>query len=108
MPSLGVPELLIILVVVIMVFGPGKLPEVGSALGKGLREFRRASVSGPDTPTSPAPPAELPPPPCRHCGQPLVPAAAFCIHCGAAVSAPGDTAAVSLADGPRGTVRPPV
>ena len=39
---IGTPELLIILVIVIMVFGVGKLPEIGSALGKTVREFRRA------------------------------------------------------------------
>ncbi len=41
--SLGLPELLIILVIVIIIFGVGRLPEVGGALGKGIREFRKAS-----------------------------------------------------------------
>jgi sec-independent protein translocase protein TatA len=36
-------ELLIILLVALMVFGPGKLPEVGTALGRAIREFRRAT-----------------------------------------------------------------
>lgn len=44
MPHLGVPELIIILVIIIIVFGVGRLPEVGGAIGKGLREFRRAST----------------------------------------------------------------
>jgi len=44
MPQLGVPELIIILVIIIIVFGVGRLPEVGGAIGKGLREFRRASA----------------------------------------------------------------
>jgi len=39
-------ELVIILVVVIMIFGVGKLPEVGGALGKAIREFRRATSEG--------------------------------------------------------------
>ena len=39
--SFGWPEALIILVVVLIVFGVGKLPQVGGALGKGIREFRR-------------------------------------------------------------------
>lgn len=43
MPSLGVPELLIILLLVIIIFGVGKLPEIGGALGKGIREFRRST-----------------------------------------------------------------
>jgi len=36
-------HLLVILVIVLIVLGPGKLPEVGSALGKGLREFKRTT-----------------------------------------------------------------
>ena len=43
MPSLGPPELIVILVLVDIVFGVGKLPEVGGALGKSIKEFRRAS-----------------------------------------------------------------
>ncbi len=39
--SFGWPEALIILAVVVIVFGVGKLPQVGGALGKGIREFRR-------------------------------------------------------------------
>jgi sec-independent protein translocase protein TatA len=40
MPTLGAPELIIILVLVVIVFGVGKLPEIGGALGKGIKEFR--------------------------------------------------------------------
>ena len=39
--GLGTTELLIILVLVMIVFGAGKLPQVGSALGKGLRNFKK-------------------------------------------------------------------
>lgn len=42
-PHVGLPELLIVLLIVVMVFGVGKLPEVGAALGKSIREFRSAS-----------------------------------------------------------------
>lgn len=42
---IGWPEVLLILVIVLIVFGVGKLPQVGSALGKGIREFRKASRS---------------------------------------------------------------
>ena len=40
--GIGMPELLIVLVIIIIVFGVGKLPEIGGALGKGIREFRVA------------------------------------------------------------------
>ncbi|PYV36917.1 MAG: twin-arginine translocase TatA/TatE family subunit [Acidobacteria bacterium] len=43
MGSIGVPELIIIFVVALIVFGPRKLPELGKSLGKGLAEFRKAS-----------------------------------------------------------------
>ena len=41
--SFSMPELMVILVIALIVFGPGKLPDVGKAIGKGLQEFRRAS-----------------------------------------------------------------
>jgi sec-independent protein translocase protein TatA len=40
--GIGAPELIVILVIALIVFGPGKLPEIGSALGKGVRDFRKA------------------------------------------------------------------
>lgn len=45
MPNLGPAELIVILIVALVVFGPRKLPELGKSLGAGLREFRR-STSG--------------------------------------------------------------
>ena len=42
MPSLGIPELVIILVIVLVIFGVGRLPEIGGAIGKSIREFRDA------------------------------------------------------------------
>lgn len=41
--SFSMPELILILVIALVVFGPGKLPEVGKALGRSLQEFRRAT-----------------------------------------------------------------
>jgi len=40
--GIGFPELIIILVVALVIFGPSKLPELGSGLGEGLRDFRRS------------------------------------------------------------------
>jgi len=52
--GIGFPELLVILVVCLVVFGPGKLPEIGEALGRGIRDFQRA-LKQPPTDDSPAP-----------------------------------------------------
>lgn len=43
MPSLGWQELTIVLVIVIIIFGAGRLPEIGGALGKSIKEFRSQS-----------------------------------------------------------------
>ena len=50
MPHLGVPELVIILVIVMLVFGVGRLADVGGALGKGIREFKKGSSGELDEP----------------------------------------------------------
>ena len=44
---LGIPELLIILLVIMLIFGAKRLPEIGSSLGKGIRTFKSA-VTGED------------------------------------------------------------
>ena len=72
--NLGPTELIIILVIALVVLGPGKLPEVGSALGKSIREFRKAATDVKDatsfepvktdaaaTPVVAAPPPVAPP-----------------------------------------------
>jgi sec-independent protein translocase protein TatA len=45
--GLGIGELLVILVIVLIIFGAGKLPEIGDGLGRGIRSFRKA-VKTPD------------------------------------------------------------
>lgn len=44
--SLGLPELLIILFIVILVFGASRLPELGKGIGKGIRNFKDATKDG--------------------------------------------------------------
>ncbi len=61
MPSLGPTELVIILVLALVLFGAGKLGDVGNALGKSIREFRRASSD--DDSTKEKRPEERPEPP---------------------------------------------
>jgi len=68
MPNIGPVELIIILVIALLILGPGRLPDVGSALGKSIREFRKAatdvqeSVRLDGAPATPAAPASAPPP----------------------------------------------
>jgi sec-independent protein translocase protein TatA len=60
------PEIIIVLVVILIIWGPGKLPDVGAAMGRGIREFRKASNEAHDTvmgtsttPAQPAPVAQV-------------------------------------------------
>ena len=48
MGNIGLAELVVLLVVILILFGPGKLPEVGKALGKAVGEFRRGIKEGID------------------------------------------------------------
>jgi sec-independent protein translocase protein TatA len=88
MPQLGAPELIIILVIIVLIFGVGKLPEVGQALGKGIREFRGAAEGQEDEaePKSAAPAA----PPAVEAPRPA-----------AAVEAPRQPGAPVVAEAPR-------
>ncbi|MGE5800031.1 MAG: twin-arginine translocase TatA/TatE family subunit [Syntrophaceae bacterium] len=54
MPNIGLPELLIIVVIALVFFGPGKLPEMGSAVGKAIRGFKK-SMSDPENKTEKEP-----------------------------------------------------
>jgi sec-independent protein translocase protein TatA len=57
--NLGLPEILLIMVIVLLVFGAKRLPEIGSSFGKGIREFKRSISEASDavTGTDSAPPA---------------------------------------------------
>ena len=47
MPNIGPLEIVIVLIIVLIVFGPKRLPEMGRSLGRGMREFKN-SITGPD------------------------------------------------------------
>ena len=65
-------HLIVVLVIVMMVFGPGKLPELGKAVGDGFRELKRSTNQQPITTT----------PLCPSCGGSLAAAQPFCGGCG--------------------------
>ena len=64
--NIGPFELILVLIVVLIIFGPGKLPDIGSAIGRGVREFRKASsdledsIRGDTKSESPPPPEAAP------------------------------------------------
>jgi sec-independent protein translocase protein TatA len=69
MPNIGPLELVVILVVVLLLFGAKRLPELGRSLGSGMREFKD-SVTGKDSDDDPSPPT-----PTEHeSGEPAQPA----------------------------------
>ncbi|HUS82721.1 MAG TPA: twin-arginine translocase TatA/TatE family subunit [Dehalococcoidia bacterium] len=99
---MGPIELVLILAVVIIIFGVGRLPEVGGAIGKGIREFRKASkeddepkqITQAQSTEQPAPPVQSPPVQqqtpavvCAKCGTANAPDTRFCGQCGAALEA---------------------
>ncbi len=104
MPTPGPLELVIILVIALLILGPGKLPDVGAALGKSIREFRKASsdvqeavkvdtspMAPAATPAAPAPaPQETPaaPPAAVAPVEPVAPAPAEPVAAAPAASEP--------------------
>ena len=46
--GIGIPELIVVLVICLIVFGPGKLPSVGASIGKAIKEFKKATKDGGD------------------------------------------------------------
>jgi TatA/E family protein of Tat protein translocase len=64
MPNIGPMEIVVVLIIALVVFGPKRLPELGKSLGKGIHEFK-GTISGEKTDTPPAalgPPAVAPSP----------------------------------------------
>jgi sec-independent protein translocase protein TatA len=76
--GIGPGELIIVLIIALLVIGPGKLPDVGAALGKSIREFRKASsdveeATRIDTAPTPSAPAPAAPPPVSAAPAPNAP-----------------------------------
>ena len=76
--GLGMPELLIIFLIALIIFGAGKLPQIGSSLGGAIREFKK-SIEAPHKKDTTAPPDEIT---CSQCRQPLQKDWLACPHCG--------------------------
>ncbi len=92
MGALQPGHLIVLLIIVLLVFGPGKLPELGKAVGDGLRELKRAT-SGDHTPEATAeaaaPLQAATTQPCPHCSVAVKATDKFCGACGKAVVAAG-------------------
>ena len=74
--NIGGPELIIILIIALIVVGPGKLPDVGAALGKSIREFRKAASDVRESASLETPqPAPRVAPPVTTVASPVPPAA---------------------------------
>ena len=83
--GMGMPELLVILVIALLVFGAGRLPEVGSSLGKAIRGFKESSEKREPEPLAKDPEAKVDRT-CPQCGKAMASDAAFCPGCGKKVS----------------------
>ncbi|MFH1124700.1 MAG: twin-arginine translocase TatA/TatE family subunit [Pseudomonadota bacterium] len=51
--GIGMPELIIILIIILIIFGAGKLPEIGSGIGRGIKNFKKATEEKPEEIASP-------------------------------------------------------
>lgn len=84
MGGLGFPELVVICIIALLVFGPKKLPDAGKALGQAIRGFK-ASMDGKDEAQT-APKAIQAHQSCPGCGKVVEADAAFCGQCGRAMA----------------------
>ena len=96
--GIGAPELIIILIIALIVVGPGRLPDVGSALGKSIREFRKAATDVKEATSLDEKPQSAPAPAAAAAAAPvpapLIPAASTAVP----VAAPAVEPAVAEAE----------
>lgn len=82
--GLGVPELIVICIIALLVFGPKRLPDAGKAIGQAIRGFK-SSLDGKDDERSAG--RAVGAATCSGCGKDVEPQAAFCPGCGQALKA---------------------
>jgi len=85
MGNLGMPELLIIVLLILIFFGSKKIPELAAGLGKGMREFRKATREIQDDQEQEDRPATIA---CPNCNARVVKDSRFCPSCGKSLEAP--------------------
>jgi len=99
MGALEPPHLIIILILVLVIFGPGKLPQLGKAIGDGIRELKHATneenastqgSSGSPSPTAASPTTETTRS-CPHCKAVMPVSARFCGTCGRSLETAAST-----------------
>ena len=87
MGALQPMHLIVALVIILLIFGPGKLPELGRAVGDGMRELKRATSGEADTTPSRLEPKVATGAICPQCQAPLPASSRFCGACGAQIEA---------------------